>query len=150
MKVVIKKSSKKIKNDLKLYKGIKYMELIRIYPRTAIKSNISEVKVKITAKKYKVPKTNELYTMKVYFSPILLNELSWTKGTNIAVYKDDKNKNNYVLSIAEDNRGFKIYNVKDVYYIQFTTDNIVVKYNQLTNADFEILKDEFKGLKIIL
>ena len=33
MEVLFKKSNK-IKNNLKLYKGIKYMELTRIYPRT--------------------------------------------------------------------------------------------------------------------
>ena len=53
MKVLFKKSTKKIKNNLKLYKGIKYMKLTRIYPRTSIKSTISEVKVKIIPKKYK-------------------------------------------------------------------------------------------------
>lgn len=147
MKVLFKKSTKKIKNNLKLYKGIKYMELTRIYPRTSIKSTISEVKVKITPKKYKTPRSNELYIMKVYFSPILLNELSWTKGNSVAVFKDDKNINNYVLKIAEDNRGFRIYNTKDVYYIQFTIDNVVDKYKYLTTASFEAVDNE---LKIIL
>ena len=123
------------------------MELIRIYPRTSIKSNISEVKVKITAKKYKTPKDNELYTMKVYFSPMLLKELSWTKGTSIAVFKDDKTINNYFFKLVEDNRGFKIYNTKDIYYIQFTIDSIVNKYKELTTASFEITDG---GLKIIL
>jgi hypothetical protein len=85
--------------------------------------------------------------MKVYFSPMLLNELSWTKGNSIAVFKDDKNINNYFLKIAEDNRGFRIYNVKDVYYIQFTIDNVVDKYKDLTTASFETVDD---GLKIIL
>ena len=147
MKVLFKKSTKKIKNNLKLYKGIKYMKLTRIYPRTSIKSTISEVKVKIIPKKYKTPRSNELYIMKVYFSPMLLNELSWTKGNSIAVFKDDKNINNYFLKIAEDNRGFKIYNTKDVYYIQFTIDNVVDKYKDLTTASFETVDD---GLKIIL
>ena len=147
MKVLFKKSTKKIKNNLKLYKGIKYMELTRIYPRTSIKSTISEVKVKMFPKKYKTPRNNELYIMKVYFSPMLLNELSWVKGNSIAVFKDDKNINNYFLKIAEDNRGFRIYNVKDVYYIQFTIDNIVDKYKDLTTASFETIDD---GLKIIL
>ena len=147
MKVLFKKSTKKIKNNLKLYKGIKYMKLTRIYPRTSIKSTISEVKVKIIPKKYKTPRSNELYIMKVYFSPILLNELSWTKGNSIAVFKDDKNINNYFLKIAEDNRGFRIYNVKDVYYIQFTIDNVVDKYKDLNNASFETVDE---GLKITL
>ena len=146
MEVLFKKSNK-IKNNLKLYKGIKYMELIRIYPRTSVKSNISEVKVKITVKKYKTPRSNVLYTMKVYFSPILLNELSWSKGNPIAVFKDEKNINNYFLKIAEDSRGFKIYNVKDIYYIQFTTENTVDKYQELNIANFEIT---YNGLKIIL
>ena len=146
MEVLLKKSNK-IKNNLKLYKGTKYMELIRIYPRTSVKSNISEVKVKITTKKYKTPRNNELYIMKVYFSPMLLNELSWVKGNSIAVFKDDKNINNYFLKIAEDNRGFRIYNTKDVYYIQFTIDNVVDKYKDLTTASFETIDN---GLKIIL
>ena len=147
MKVLFKKSTKKIKNNLKLYKGIKYMKLTRIYPRTSIKSTISEVKVKIIPKKYKTPRNNVLYIMKVYFSPMLLNELSWTKGNSIAVFKDDKNINNYFLKIAEDNRGFRIYNTKDVYYIQFTIDNVVDKYKDLTTASFETVDN---GLKIIL
>ena len=146
MKVLIKKLTKS-KNNLKLYQGIKHMELIRIYPRTAIKSNISEIKVKITAKKYKTAKANELYTMKVYFSPMLLNELGWTKGTSIEVNKDAKSINNYFFKLAEDNRGFKIYNSKDIYYIQFTIDTIVNKYKELTSANFEITDG---GLKIIL
>ena len=146
MEVLFKKSNK-IKNNLKLYKGIKYMELIRIYPRTSVKSNISEVKVKITAKKYKTSRSNVLYTMKVYFSPVLLNELSWSKGSPIAVFKDEKNINNYYLKIAEDSRGFKIYNVKDIYYIQFTTENTVDKYQELNIANFEITD---YGLKIVL
>jgi hypothetical protein len=123
------------------------MELTRIYPRTSIKSTISEVKVKMIPKKYKTPRNNELYIMKVYFSPMLLNELSWTKGNSIAVFKDDKNINNYFLKIAEDNRGFRIYNTKDVYYIQFTIDNVVDKYKDLTTASFETVDN---GLKIIL
>lgn len=123
------------------------MKLTRIYPRTSIKSTISEVKVKIIPKKYKTPRNNEFYIMKVYFSAILLNELSWNKGNSIAVFKDDKNINNYFLKIAEDNRGFRIYNTKDVYYIQFTIDNVVDKYKDLTIASFEIVDD---GLKIIL
>jgi len=147
MNVLFKKSTNKIKNNLKLYKGIKYMELTRIYPRTSIKSTISEVKVKMIPKKYKTPRNNELYIMKVYFSPMLLNELSWTKGNSIAVFKDDKNINNYFLKIAEDNRGFRIYNTKDVYYIQFTIDNVVDKYKDLTTASFETVDN---GLKIIL
>ena len=147
MNVLFKKSTKKIKNNLKLYKGIKYMELTRIYPRTSIKSTISEIKVKMFPKKYKTPRNNELYIMKVYFSPMLLNELSWVKGNSIAVFKDDKNINNYFLKIAEDNRGFRIYNVKDVYYIQFTIDNVVDKYKDLTTASFETVDN---GLKIIL
>ena len=147
MNVLFKKSNKKIKNNLKLYKGIKYMKLTRIYPRTSIKSTISEVKVKIIPKKYKTQRNNELYIMKVYFSPMLLNELSWTKGNSIAVFKDDKNINNYFLKIAEDNRGFKIYNTKDVYYIQFTIDNVVDKYKDLNNASFETVDE---GLKITL
>lgn len=146
MEVLFKKSNK-IKNNLKLYKGTKYMELIRIYPRTSVKSNISEVKVKITAKKYKTPRSNVLYTMKVYFSPILLNELSWSKGNLIAVFKDEKNINNYYLKIAEDSRGFKIYNTKDIYYIQFTIDNILDKYKEVNIANFEITDN---GLKIVL
>ena len=145
--IVVTKRSRKNKNNIKLYQGIKHMELIRIYPRTSIKSNISEVKVKITAKKYKTPKDNELYTMKVYFSPMLLKELSWTKGTSIAVFKDDKTINNYFFKLVEDNRGFKIYNTKDIYYIQFTIDSIVNKYKELTTASFEITDG---GLKIIL
>ena len=147
MNVLFKKSTNKIKNNLKLYKEIKYMELTRIYPRTSTKSTISEVKVKIIPKKYKTPRNNELYIMKVYFSPMLLNELSWVKGNSIAVFKDDKNINNYFLKIAEDNRGFRIYNVKDVYYIQFTINNVVDKYKDLTTASFETVD---KGLKIIL
>ena len=147
MNVLFKKSTNKIKNKLKLYKGIKYMELTRIYPRTSIKSTISEIKVKMFPKKYKTPRNNELYIMKVYFSPMLLNELSWTKGNSIAVFKDDKNINNYFLKIAEDNRGFRIYNTKDVYYIQFTIDNVVDKYKDLTTASFETVDN---GLKIIL
>ena len=147
MNVLFKKSTNKIKNKLKLYKGIKYMELTRIYPRTSIKSTISEIKVKMFPKKYKTPRNNELYIMKVYFSPMLLNELSWVKGNSIAVFKDDKNINNYFLKIAEDNRGFRIYNVKDVYYIQFTIDNVVDKYKDLTTASFETVDN---GLKIIL
>ena len=123
------------------------MKLTRIYPRTSIKSTISEVKVKIMPKKYKTPRNNELYIMKVYFSPMLLNELSWVKGNSIAVFKDDKNINNYFLKIAEDNRGFRIYNVKNVYYIQFTIDNVVDKYKDLTTASFETVDN---GLKIIL
>jgi len=123
------------------------MELTRIYPRTSIKSTISEVKVKMIPKKYKTPRNNELYIMKVYFSPMLLNELSWTKGNSIAVFKDDKNINNYFLKIAEDNRGFRIYNTKNVYYIQFTIDNVVDKYKDLTTASFETVDN---GLKIIL
>ena len=123
------------------------MKLTRIYPRTSIKSTISEVKVKIIPKKYKTPRNNELYIMKVYFSPMLLNELSWTKGNSVAVFKDDKNINNYFLKIAEDNRGFRIYNTKDVYYIQFTIDNVVDKYKDLTTASFETVDN---GLKIIL
>jgi len=123
------------------------MKLTRIYPRTSIKSTISEVKVKIIPKKYKTPRNNELYIMKVYFSPMLLNELSWTKGNSIAVFKDDKNINNYFLKIAEDNRGFRIYNTKDVYYIQFTIDNVVDKYKDLTTASFETVDE---GLKITL
>jgi len=146
MEVLLKKSDK-IKNNLKLYKGTKYMELIRIYPRTSVKSNISEVKVKITTKKYKTPRSNVLYTMKVYFSPVLLNELSWSKGNPIAVFKDEKNINNYFLKIAEDNRGFKIYNVKDIYYIQFTIDNSFDKYKEVNIANFEITDN---GLKIII
>ena len=126
---------------------LKYMELTRIYPRTLIKSTISEVKVKIIPKKYKTPRNNELYIMKVYFSPMLLNELSWVKGNSIAVFKDDKNINNYFLKIAEDNRGFRIYNTKDVYYIQFTIDSVVDKYKDLTTASFETVDN---GLKIIL
>jgi hypothetical protein len=137
----------KIKNNLKLYKGIKYMVLTRIYPRTSIKSTISEVKVKMIPKKYKTPRNNKLYIMKVYFSPMLLNELSWTKGNSIAVFKDDKNINNYFLKIAEDNRGFRIYNTKNVYYIQFTIDNVVDKYKDLATANFETVDN---GLKIIL
>ena len=147
MNVLFKKSTNKIKNKLKLYKGIKYMELTRIYPRTSIKSTISEVKVKMIPKKYKTPRNNELYIMKVYFSPMLLNELSWVKGNSIAVFKDDKNINNYFLKIAEDNRGFRIYNTKDIYYIQFTIDNVVDKYKDLTTASFETVDN---GLKIIL
>ena len=147
MNVLFKKSNKKIKNNLKLYKGIKYMELTRIYPRTSIKSIISEVKVKMIPKKYKTPRNNELYIMKLYFSPMLLNELSWTKGNSIAVFKDDKNINNYFLKIAEDSRGFRIYNTKNVYYIQFTIDNVVDKYKDLTTASFETVDN---GLKIIL
>ena len=147
MNVLFKKSTNKIKNKLKLYKGIKYMELTRIYPRTSIKSIISEVKVKMIPKKYKTPRNNELYIMKVYFSPMLLNELSWVKGNSIAVFKDDKNINNYFLKIAEDNRGFRIYNTKDIYYIQFTIDNVVDKYKDLTTASFETVDN---GLKIIL
>ena len=147
MNVLFKKSNKKIKNNLKLYKGIKYMELTRIYPRTSIKSTISEVKVKMIPKKYKTPRNNELYIMKLYFSPMLLNELSWTKGNSIAVFKDDKNINNYFLKIAEDSRGFRIYNTKNVYYIQFTIDNVVDKYKDLTTASFETVDN---GLKIIL
>lgn len=147
MNVLFKKSTNKIKNKLKLYKGIKYMELTRIYPRTSIKSTISEIKVKMFPKKYKTPRNNELYIMKVYFSPMLLNELSWTKGNSIAVFKDDKNINNYFLKIAEDNRGFRIYNTKDVYYIQFTIDSVVDKYKDLTTASFETVDN---GLKIIL
>ena len=147
MNVLFKKSTNKIKNKLKLYKGIKYMELTRIYPRTSIKSTISEIKVKMFPKKYKTPRNNELYIMKVYFSPMLLNELSWVKGNSIAVFKDDKNINNYFLKIAEDNRGFRIYNTKDVYYIQFTIDNVVDKYKDLTTASFETVDN---GLKIIL
>ena len=147
MNVLFKKSTNKIKNKLKLYKGIKYMELTRIYPRTSIKSTISEVKVKMIPKKYKTPRNNELYIMKVYFSPMLLNELSWVKGNSIAVFKDDKNINNYFLKIAEDNRGFRIYNTKDIYYIQFTIDNVVDKYKNLTTASFETVDN---GLKIIL
>ena len=147
MNVLFKKSTKKIKNNLKLYKGIKYMKLTRIYPRTSIKSTISEVKVKIILKKYKTPRSNELYIMKVYFSPMLLNELSWNKGNSIAVFKDDKNINNYFLKIAEDNRGFKIYNTKDVYYIQFTINNVVDKYKDLNTASFETVDE---GLKITL
>jgi hypothetical protein len=85
--------------------------------------------------------------MKVYFSPILLNELSWSKGSPIAVFKDEKNINNYFLKIAEDNRGFKIYNVKDIYYIQFTIDNAFDKYKEVNIANFEITDN---GLKIIL
>ena len=123
------------------------MKLTRIYPRTSIKSTISEVKVKIIPKKYKTPRNNELYIMKVYFSPMLLNELSWTKGNSIAVFKDDKNINNYFLKIVEDNRGFKIYNTKDVYYIQFTIDNVVDKYKDLNTASFETVDE---GLKITL
>lgn len=146
MEVIFKKSNK-IKNNLKLYKGIKHMELIRIYPRTSVKSNISEVKVKITAKKYKTPKANDLYTMKVYFSPVLLNELSWSKGSPIAVFKDEKNINNYFLKIAEDSRGFKIYNVKDIYYIQFTINNTFDKYKEVNIANFKITDN---GLKIVL
>lgn len=146
MKVVYKKP--KISHfNLKLYKGIKHMELIRIYPRTSIKSNISEVKVKITAKKYKTPKANDLYTMKVYFSPMLLKDLSWNKESSIAVFKDDKNINIYFFKLSDDNRGFKIYNSKDVYYIQFTIDSVVNKYKELTTASFEITDG---GLKIIL
>jgi hypothetical protein len=98
-------------------------------------------------KKYKTPRNNELYIMKVYFSPMLLNELSWIKGNSIAVFKDDKNINNYFLKIAEDNRGFRIYNTKNVYYIQFTIDNVVDKYKDLTTASFETTDN---GLKIIL
>jgi len=146
MKVLYKKS--KVSHfNLKLYKGIKHMELIRIYPRTSIKSNISEVKVKISAKKYKTPKANDLYTMKVYFSPMLLKELGWNKGSSIAVFKDDKNINNYFFKLSDDNRGFKIYNSKDVYYIQFTINIVVDKYKELTTANFEIVDG---GLKIIL
>ena len=147
MNVLFKNSTKKIKNNLKLYKGIKYMKLTRIYPRTSIKSTISEVKVKIIPKKYKTPRNNELYIMKVYFSPMLLNELSWIKDNSIAVFKDDKNINNYFLKIVEDNRGFKIYNTKDVYYIQFTIDNVVDKYKDLNTASFETVDE---GLKITL
>ena len=147
MNVLFKKSTNKIKNNLKLYKGIKYMELTRIYPRTSIKSTISEVKVKMIPKKYKTPRNNELYIMKVYFSPMLLNELSWTKGNSIAVFKDDKNINNYFLKIAEDSRGFRIYNTKNVYYIQFKIDNVVDKYKDLNTASFETVDN---GLKIIL
>ena len=123
------------------------MELTRIYPRTSIKSTISEVKVKMIPKKYKTPRNNELYIMKVYFSPMLLNELSWVKGNSIAVFKDDKNINNYFLKIAEDNRSFRIYNTKDIDYIQFTIDNVVDKYKDLTTASFETVDN---GLKIIL
>ena len=145
--IVVTKRSRKNKNNIKLYQGIKHMELVRIYPRTFIKSNISEVKVKITAKKYKTAKVNELYTMKVYFSQMLLKDLDWTKGSIIAVFKDDKTINNYFFKIADDNRGFKIYNTKDIYYIQFTIDSIVNKYKELTTASFEITDG---GLKIVL
>ena len=145
--ILVTKWSRKNKNNIKLYQGIKHMDLVRIYPRTSIKSNISEVKVKITAKKYKTAKVNELYTMKVYFSPMLLKDLGWTKGSIIAVFKDDKTINNYFFKIADDNRGFKIYNTKDIYYIQFTIDSIVNKYKELTTASFEITDG---GLKIVL
>ncbi len=147
MNVLFKKSNKKIKNNLKLYKGIKYMELVRIYPRSSTKSSVSELKIKIIPKKYKTPRSNELYIMKVYFSPMLLNELSWTKGNSIAVFKDDKNVNNYFLKIVEDNRGFKIYNTKNVNYIQFKINNINNKYKDLSIANFELVDN---GLKIIL
>jgi len=146
MKVVYKKP--KISHfNLKLYKGIKHMELIRIYPKTRIKSDISEIKVKISLKKYKTSKANDLYTMKLYFSPMLLKDLSWNKGSSVAVFKDDKNINNYFFKLSDDNRGFKIYNTKDVYYIQFTIDSVVDKYKELTTASFEIIDG---GLKIIL
>ena len=146
MEVLLKKSDK-IKNNLKLYKGIKHMELIRIYPKTRIKTNISEIKIKIFPKKFKKPKINESYVMKVYFSTMLLKELGWTKGSNIAVYKDDKNINNYFFNLANDNKGFKINTNKDVNYIQFTIDNMIDKYKEVTTANFEITDN---GLKIIL
>lgn len=145
MQIVIKKSIKS--NNLKLYKGIKHMELIRIYPKTRIKTNISEIKIKIFPKKFKKPKINESYVMKVYFSTMLLKELGWTKGSNIAVYKDDKNINNYFFNLANDNKGFKINTNKDVNYIQFTIDNMIDKYKEVTTANFEITDN---GLKIIL
>ena len=78
---------------------------------------------------------------------MLLNELSWTKGNSIAVFKDDKNINNYFLKIAEDNIGFRIYNTKDVYYIQFTINSVVDKYKDLTTTSLETVDN---GLKIIL
>ena len=145
MQIVIKKSIKS--NNLKLYKGIKHMELIRIYPKTRIKTNISEVKIKIFAKKYKKPRDNVSYVMKVYFSTMLLNELSWSNKNSIAVFKDDKNINNYFFKLADDNRGFKINTNKDINYIQFTIDNIIDKYKDVTIANFEIADN---GLKIIL
>lgn len=146
MKVVIKKSRKSNVN-LKLYRGIKHMELIRIYPKTTLNKNISEVRVKITPKKYKVQKENNLYVMKVHFSTKLLNELSWSKENKIAVFKDAKSINNYFLKIADDNCGFKINTTKDINYIQFTIDNIVDKYKVLTTVGFEITDG---GLKIVL
>ena len=85
--------------------------------------------------------------MKVYFSTQLLKELSWTKGISIEVNKDGKSINNYFFKLAEDNRGFKIYNTKNINYIQFTIDNIIDKYKELTTASFEITDG---GLKIIL
>ena len=145
MQIVIKKSIKS--NHLKIYKGIKYMELIRIYPKTRIKTNISEVKIKIFAKKYKKSRDNVSYVMKVYFSTVLLNELSWSNKNNIAVFKDNKNINNYFFKLADDNKGFKINTNKDINYIQFTIDNIIDKYKEVTTANFEIVDN---GLKIIL
>ena len=146
MKVVIKKTIK-TNNNLKLYKGIKHMELIRIYPKTRIKTNISEIKIKIFAKKYKKPRDNESYVMKLYFSTMLLNELSWSNKNNIAVFKDNKNINNYFFKLADDNKGFKINTNKDINYIQFTIDNMIDKYKELTTVNFEITDN---GLKIIL
>ena len=145
MQIVIKKSIKS--NNLKLYKGIKHMELIRIYPKTRIKTNISEIKIKIFPKKFKKPKINESYVMKVYFSTMLLNELSWSSKNNIAVFKDNKNINNYFFKLTDDNKGFKINTNKDINYIQFTIDNMIDKYKELTTVNFEITDN---GLKIIL
>jgi hypothetical protein len=142
MQIVIKKSIKF--NNLKLYKELKHMELIRIYPKTRIKTNISEVKIKIFPKKFKKPKFNELYVMKVYFSTMLLNELSWSNKNSIAVFKDNKNINNYLFKLADDNRGFKINTNKDINYIQFTIDNMIDKYKDLTTANFEITDNSLK------
>jgi len=146
MKVIIKKSDK-LKSGLKLYKGVSNMELVRIYPRMRIKSNISEVKVKITPKKYKTPKSTPNYSMKVYFSSTLLNELGWTKESNIAISKDTKSIKNYVFQTIDDDKGFKISMNKGVNYLMFTIDNMMDKYAIPSVVEHEIISE---SLKIVL
>jgi hypothetical protein len=138
MKVVYKKP--RISHfNLKLYKGIKHMELIRIYPKTRIKSDVSEVKVKISAKKYSKPRTENIsYNMKVYFSETLLKELGWSNHLYIAPNRNAHNENEYVFQIVNDGRGFKLNSYKNVNHISFTINKNIEKYNEILKVEHRI------------
>jgi hypothetical protein len=137
--LVVYKKPKVSHFNLKLYKGIKHMELIRIYPRTRIKSDISEVKVKITDKKYKKPRTDNIsYNMKVYFSETLLKELGWNNELYIAPNKNAQNENQYVFQIVNDGRGFKLNSYKNVNHIAFIIDKNFEKYKEISKVEHHI------------